>query len=499
MSRLDELTKSLVSVYLKDLNQAQQDDIMSALQVLANDQKYNKFKNYFPDVGEFRRELYPKHIAFFNAGSKYKQRGFIAGNRTGKSEAGAYEVTCHATGEYPSWWQGKRFARPVMIWAGGDTATTCRDIIQHKLLGEIGDHGSGMIPKENIVDTKTRRNVADAIETIRVKHISGGVSTIVLKTYEQGRASWQGTEVDFIWIDEECPQDVYGEALIRTMTTKGSTILTFTPLSGLTDLVIDFLDNSQETESKHPKYVTNVTWDDVPHLSQEDKEELLASTPPNLRDARSKGEPTVGSGRIYPLSLDEITCEHIQIPKYWRKAYALDVGWNNTAALWGAWDETNDIIYIYSEYKQGEQQPIVHASAIKARGEWIKGVIDPAARGRSQVDGQKLYEMYTQPEKRGGCGLHLIPAANAVDAGIYEVWERLSTGRLKFFKTCTMLNKEFNLYHRDDKGRVVKKNDHLLDALRYLVLSNKGIWSFQPSPVGNRTLDIGQNNMKACI
>lgn len=499
MSLLDNLTKSLVSVYANQLTIEEQEEVVQALQVLANDLKYNKFNNFFPATGEFSRDKYPKHMKFFAAGTKYKERGFIAANRVGKSEAGAYETTCHATGLYPDGWEGKRYNRPTLIWVGGDTATTCRDIIQKKLLGEIGDNGSGMLPKDTILDTKTRRGVPDAIETIRVKHVSGGISTIVIKTYEQGRATWQGTEVDFIWIDEECPQDVYGEALIRTMTTNGSVILTFTPLSGLTDLVINFLENSQETDVKFPKYVTNVTWDDVPHLTQEMKEELLASTPPNLRDARSKGEPTVGAGRIYPLPLDDIVCSDFEIPKYWRKAYALDVGWNNTAATWGAWDESTDTIYVYSEHKQGEVQPIIHAAAIKARGNWIKGCIDPASRGRSQTDGEKLFELYTLPEHRGGCNLNLILATNAVDAGIYEVWQRLSTGRLKFFKSCTMLQKEFNLYHRDDKGKIVKKNDHLLDCLRYLIMSNNSIWQYQPAPNrNNNTIEMKQY-MAACV
>lgn len=497
MSMLDDLTKTLLQVYTDQLSKQDQDEILQALEVISSDQKYNKFQNMFPDTGDFRRELYSKHIKFFNAGAKFRERGFIAANRIGKSEAGAFETTCHATGIYPEWWEGKRFNRPTMIWVGGDTATTCRDIIQFKLLGHIGDFGSGMLPKESIAETKTRRNVADAIETIRVRHISGGVSTIVIKSYEQGRATWQGTEVDFIWIDEECPEDVYGEALIRTMTTNGRVILTFTPLSGLTDLVINFLDNSQDTDSEFPKYVMNVTWNDVPHLTQEAKAEMLAATPPNLRDARSKGEPTVGQGRIYPLTAEEFCVDDFKIPKYWRKAYGMDVGWNNTAACWGAWDETNDIIYIFSEYKQGETFPLVHGSAIKSRGDWIKGVIDPASRGRAQDDGRTLFSQYTAKD----IGLKLYLANNSREAGIYEVWSRLTSGRLKIFRSCTMLQKEISLYHRDDKGQIVKKNDHILDALRYLILSDNFIWSYMPNKstkVNEKVTDISKY-MQACV
>ena len=443
--------------------------------------------------GEFNIEAYPKHKKFFAAGAKYKERAFIAGNRCGKTIAAVYEVVCHTTGKYPEWWEGRKYTRPVKFLMSGDTSQTCRDIIQQKLLGNPGDFGSGMLPRECLEGTRPKRNIPDAVETINIKHISGGISTVTFKSYDQGREIFQGTEYDGIFFDEEAPIETYSEALIRTMTTGGFTVLTFTPLSGLTDLVINFLENSQETEVKWPKYVGNCGWNDVPHLKPDEIEQMLAATPPNLRDARSKGEPTVGSGRIYPLTLEEFVVDDFQVPKFWRKAYAMDVGWNNTAACWGAWDEQNDIIYINSEHKLGEAQPVIHASAIKARGEWMKGAIDPASRGRSQIDGQKLFMMYKEE------GLKIIPAFNAVDAGIYEVWQRLSTGRLKIFKSCTMIQKEFNLYHRDEKGKIVKKNDHLLDCLRYLCLSDKNIWQFQPSMhASSKVVDIS-SRMSACV
>lgn len=482
-------------MYSTKLNEQEQKELLEAIEIVVNDEKYNKFKNIFPESGEFRRELYPKHLRFFKAGSRFRERGFIAGNRIGKSEAGAFETTCHLTGLYPDWWEGKRFTHPILGWAGGDTAATCRDIIQNKLLGNIGDFGSGMIPKDLIVETKTRRNVPDAIETIRVRHVTGGVSTLVLKTYDQGREAWQGAEVSWIWIDEECPQEIYGEALVRLMTTKGSAILTFTPLSGLTELVSNFLDNSQDTDVKYPKHITTVSWDDVPHISQEMKEEMLAATPPALRDARSKGEPTVGSGRIYPVDMNKVTVEDFKIPKHWMKAYGMDVGWVATSAVFGAWDRDNDVLYIYSEHKQGEAEPIIHAQAIKARGTWLKGVIDPASRGRSQIDGNNLYQLYRKE------GLHIYPANNAVESGIYEVWQRLSTGRLKVFASCTQIVKEFNLYHRDDKGKIVKKNDHLLDAARYLVnsLNNPSIWQYPQDELNKQKVVDIKNYMVAMV
>lgn len=500
MSLLDGLTKSLVSLYAEKLSQQEQAELMECLEVIASDQKYNKFKNFFPDEGEYRRELYPKHIAFFDAGKSYTERFFLAANRIGKSEAGAFETVCHVTGIYPEWWTGLRFNKPVLAWVGGDTATTCRDIIQKKLIGDdILDMGSGMLPKDTIIaeKCKTRRNVPDAMEILKIRHLSGGESTIVIKTYEQGRATWQGTEVDWIWVDEECPEEVYSECLIRLMTTNGSIITTFTPLSGLTPLVLSALENSQDTDVEFPKYVQVVAWKDVPHITEEMKAKMLASTPPQLREARSEGKPTVGSGLIYPIETSQVTVDDFKIPKHYMKAYGMDVGWKATAALFGAWDRDNDIIYIYSEYKRGGEEgldmPLVHADSIKSRGSWMKGVIDPASRGRSQVDGEKLYITYKKH------GLKVYPAKNAVDSGIYNVWERLNSGRLKIFKSCSMILREMGLYHRDEKGQIVKTNDHLLDCLRYLCLADQAVWSYQQEERQQNKVVSINNYMQACV
>jgi phage terminase large subunit-like protein len=492
---LDDLTKSLIKTYTADkLSEEDQMLLAEALEVVANDQKFNKFQSFFPDTGEFRRELYPKHIEFFGAGLEYMERAFIAANRIGKSEAGAYELTCHATGIYPDWWTGWRLDRPGLLWVGGDTATTVRDIIQKKLIGDdFHNPGSGMIPKDLIIKSKCkpRRGTPDAYESIRIKHASGGETVIMLKTYEQGRVTWQGTEVDFIWMDEECPEDVYSEALIRLMTTKGRIITTFTPLQGLTDLVIGFLENTQHDGGEDPVHNTIVAWNDVPHLGEDEKRKLLARTPPQLKKARSEGIPTVGEGLIYPVDHDNITIDDFRMPVHFKKLYGMDVGWKFTAGLWGAWDQDNDIIYIYSEYKMGEEKPVVHAKGIKLRGEWIHGEIDPAAHGRSQIDGEKLYDLYEDE------GLLLYNANNAVEAGIFDIWERLTTGRLKIFKSCTGLLRELSLYHRDKKGKIVKKHDHILDSLRYLINAPANHWAWPVRPVRKNVVNF-QQHMRAC-
>lgn len=203
------------------------------------------------------------------------------------------------------------------------------------------------------------------------------------------------------------------------------------------------------------------TWDDCPHLSQEDKDRLYASLPPHQRDARSKGIPALGAGAIYPVPESEIVVKPFKIPDYYQFAAGMDVGWNCTACVWFARNPDTGETVIYDCYKAGQREPAIHAQAIRARGDWVPIAIDPAARGRGQSDGTQLFETYFD------LGLDLIKADNSVEDGIYRVWSALSSGRLKIFETAVALLSEYRIYRRDENGKIVKKNDHCMDGTRY--------------------------------
>lgn len=205
--------------------------------------KRRKLFTLYPDEGPLRRELYAKHLQFFRAGVEHQERAAIAANRVGKSFGiGGYETTLHLTGLYPEWWEGRRFEHPVDVWAAGDTSETTRDIIQLILMGPAGEYGTGLIPGEAIEGNPTHRSgVAQAIDTVRVKHASGGISVLGFKSYDQGRRKFQGTAKHVIWLDEEPPEDVYSECMARLMTTNGIMISTFTPLEGLSNVVLKYL------------------------------------------------------------------------------------------------------------------------------------------------------------------------------------------------------------------------------------------------------------------
>ncbi len=460
-----------------------------------------KIDAFYPDAGPLRRELYPKHQAFFAAGRDHSERLAICGNRTGKTEGlGAYETSVHATGCYPHWWVGRRFTHPIKSWVAGKTAETTRDIVQAKLLGAIERTkderglavglGTGLIPGDAIVSTTPKSGgIANAIDTVYVRHVTGGLSTIGFKSYGKDRDSFEGTERDLVWCDEEPPKDVYDECLMRTMSTVpgkqgGLMLITFTPIEGDTEVVRAFLENDGADPDK---FFIQITWSDAPHLSEAERVKLRRKYLPSQLRARERGEPALGEGAIYPIDIDELLVDDMPLPKHWKRAWGLDVG--KTACIWGALNPDTDVLYLDREYYSEEYNVLMHATSIKGiHGEraWIPGVADPAALQSSQIDGSKLLLLYRDH------GLDVIEAGHRlVETGIAEVWERMITGRLKVFRSLVGWQGEFGRYHRRKKetelgiqSKIVKKFDHRMDATRYLVTDGIDRAIVQPEPVG---------------
>lgn len=223
-------------------------ELAEALEEKARRKAMRRFYDLYPDTGPLRRALYRKHLEFFRLGKIHRERLACCANRVGKTEGmGGFELVCHLTGDYPAWWIGRRFTRPVMGWAAGDTGKTTRNILQRKLLGPVSSMGTGLIPGHLLKRTITKAGVADAIELAEVEHMpTGRRSLLEFKSYDQKREGFQGTEQDVILLDEEPPEDVYDECVLRTAETPerpggGIVMLTYTPLKGLTPLTLRFL------------------------------------------------------------------------------------------------------------------------------------------------------------------------------------------------------------------------------------------------------------------
>src|SRR5215467_7761533 len=311
----------------------------------------NKLAHYQP---------YARQLAFHAAGAAHRERLLMAGNQLGKTLAGAMEAAIHATGRYPDWWQGKRFNKPTVSWVAGTTGETVRDTVQRLLIGRPGQEGTGAIPKDAIVELVPARGIADLLDGIKVRH-SGGISTIGIKSYLRGRESFQGETLDFLWFDEEPPPDVYLEGLTRTNVSRGPVWLTFTPLTGISTVVRRYL-----MEPSPDRSVTTMTIDDAEHFTDEERAQIADSYPEHEREARTRGVPTMGSGRIFTTSEEKLLVDPFDIPRHWLRLGGCDFGWTHYAAFCElAWDRDLDIIYLKRTLRLKEQTPIEHAQAIR--------------------------------------------------------------------------------------------------------------------------------------
>lgn len=418
-------------------------------------------------------EPYAKQIEFHTAGSlPVYERLFMAGNQLGKTFAGAAETAMHLTGRYPPWWQGRRWDRPIVAIGGSESGELTRDGMQRLLVGPPkveADWGTGYIPKDCLIDWSRKNGVADALDSVTVKHVNGGASTFGFKSYDQGRAKWQANTVDWVWFDEEPPQDVYSEGITRTTATSGSTILTFTPLLGMSEVVRRFLNEKSENRRS-----ITMTIHDADHISPEERERIIARYPEHEREARAMGVPILGSGRIFPIADSRILIPSFNVPSHWPVIGGLDFGWDHpTAAAKLAWDRDNDIIYMVREHRLSKATPKQHVMTIGDERSW--GNIPWAWPHDGEVadkgSGLQLAKQYKT------AGLHMLDShatfsngSNSVEAGVLEMLERMNDGRWKVFEgVCPLWMEEFRLYHRDE-GKIVKEYDDLISASRYAMM-----------------------------
>lgn len=425
---------------------------------------------------------YPKQKTFHAAGKQYRERLLRAGNQLGKTLCASMELAMHLTGQYPTEWRGRVWNRPIHAWAASETAQATRDNIQRLLLGRPGQRGTGSIPGNAILDKTAARGVAGLVDTVRVRHVRGGVSTLTFKTYDQGRERWQGETLDIVAFDEEPPEDIYMEGLTRTNATNGMVWLTFTPLLGMSEVVRRFL-----FEHSPDRIDINMTIHDALHYTAAERERIVASYPAHERDARVKGTPILGSGRIFPVVEESITFDPFPFPRHWPRIAGLDFGWDHpTACVWGCWDRDADTVYLYDAYRVREATPVIHSAAIRARGAGIPIAWPHDGLQHSKDSGVALAEQYRvqglnmliehAQHRDGGVG---------VEAGIMDMLDRMYTGRLKVARHLNDWWEEFRLYHRKD-GKIVKEGDDLLCASRYLLMSLRFARCEQERPAETR-------------
>lgn len=426
----------------------------------------------------FQFTPYPWQIEFGNASADHRDLMLIAANRVGKTYTAAHVLAFHLTGLYPEWWKGRRFAEPITAWACGISNESLREIIQKELFGGMGEElGTGAIPKDCIVDWETKQGVPGVIDFARIRHVSGGESRVVQKSYEQGWQKFQGAAIHVAWLDEDPnDQQLFTEVVTRLMTKRGLLMVTFTPLLGLTPMLRHFY------SLKDKVYIKNVTWDDAPHLSEQDKSEMLEKYPEHERDARSKGVPMRGEGVVFPFPESSIKCAAFSIPRHWTQIIGIDFGHDHPAATVKlAIDTDNDVVYVVDAHRDRKMGALGHSDRIKRMGGGLHTGMLPVAYphdglGTEKTSGKQIIETYREYD------LNLLSMTARYDDDVgggqsreknaMEIYDRIKSCRFKVFDHLSDFFEEYRNYHRKD-GKIVPIMDDILSATFYAYMMRR--------------------------
>lgn len=218
------------------------------------------------------------------------------------------------------------------------------------------------------------------------------------------------------------------------------------------------------------KAVVRMTLDDAPHFTEEQKKAIYEDYPEHERDARTRGVPMLGSGRVFPIAEEKIKVEDFPIPKTWALIGGLDFGWEHPfAAAKLAHDRDSDTVYVVQAWKVKHETPLIHCSHLKPWGDmpWSWPFDGNKAINQGAKAGQSLKSLY---EDEGLRMLHepaqFEEGGRGVEAGLMKMLDRMRDGRFKVFASLEDWFTEFRMYHRKE-GVIVKEFDDLMDATRH--------------------------------
>lgn len=466
---------------LRDLSREQKISAIAILSEKVRRLAARKFLTVYESFYGWQRE-------FVAATKDYFECCLCAANQIGKTYTGTDIDAMHLLGDYPEDWPGHKFDFPPLCWCLGYSMEKTRDLLQSALFGDFveGKFTGGLVPADRILAHESAQGTTNAMRTVKVKH-KLGESTMQFWSYSQGQHAIMGDVVDWFHIDEE-PRDqtIRPQLLTRTINGDkgkgGRGIYTFTPENGRTDLVIKFMDDPSPDQ-----FFMKKGWDDAPHMTEEKKKRLLAQYPAHHRDMRTKGEPMMGTGRIYDIGDELITCDPFEPPAHWHVIAGMDFGWDHPQSQILLYeDRGTETCYIARAWKQSNVSANDAWGATKA---WVEHI--PMAwphdglqneKGRDDAVQQKAhyekagFNMLPQmaswpdmPDGRGG----IIKGGNSVEQGIYEINDKMAKGQFKIFSDLVHFMDEIRQYHRNEKGHIVKIKDDLLDAARYAYMMRR--------------------------
>jgi phage terminase large subunit-like protein len=454
------------------------DSLYSGIAALHDLRRFNALSYFQP---------YPKQLAFYRAGATKPERCLSAGNQYGKTIAGSTEAAYHLTGLYPTWWEGRRFTKPVKAWACGETSEKCRDNVQAKLCGDPGiasgpeapGWGTGFIPRYALLSRTLSHGITNAFDGIHVQHYDAsgtpdGVSSCGFKSYVQGRQKFASDTLDFIWFDEEPPMDVYSEGLARITATGGMVYLTFTAMLGPTEVANRFY-NDDSAEAGRDRELIKIGFADAKHLGPDDYDKLVGRYPTYQHAARIHGEIMLGEGAVWEnidIGMLKVPAMPLRdIPPHFRKIWGIDFGIGHPfAAVLAIHDADTDTICFVHEIRLKDALPLNHIPLLRSVAPTVPVAWPHDGQNRQEGNGEELFKHYRGTAAQPGLVMRPVHAAYGdgsyrTEAGVTDMLTRMREGRLQVADNLPMWAEEFRSYHRKN-GLIVKLNDDLMSASR---------------------------------
>ncbi len=409
--------------------------------------------------------VHKKQLAFHKC--LKRNRWVFGGNRSGKTECGAVEAVYMARGIHP--YRPNR--KDVFGWVVSLSREVQRDVAQSKVLKYL--------PKSWIADVVMSSGRKDdyengVIDQIKIKNVFGGLSTIGFKSCDQGREKFQGSSLDFVWFDEEPPEDVYRECKMRVLDKKGDIFGTMTPLKGLTFVYDEIYLNSANSDEVWCEFIE---WADNPFLDKDEIEEFSLTLPENELESRKFGRFRDDSGLVY-TEFDENrhVIDPFPVPFEWQNNLSIDPGLNNPLSCHWYCVDYDGNVFVVAEHYEAKRDIDYHAEAIKRISDeigWRRGydgriysLIDSAANQKTLASVKSVTELFYER------GIAVNPNVDKnLFSGIAKVKEYFKTDKIFIFRSCVNLIRELKSYRWGDGDVPIKRDDHCLDELRYFIAS----------------------------
>ena len=463
---------------------------------VSDDMRYNQLK-YFRPFDHQRK--------FFETFDS-PRRGILAANRIGKTVSTCYETAMHLTGQYPDWWRGYRFDRPITAMVAGEGWSQVAMVLQNELLGtqdvKIRENlGTGAIPRDAIIQDTMRNDGANCMG-VEIRHASGGKSYLLFANYTQEVRQMQGFKLNLAVFDEQPPDDFFSEIVTRTATTQGQILCSFTPLKGLNGLVSKFWNREEGYD------FIRVAWDDVPEYDPWGEPFLLAETRaqlerdylPHEREARIAGKPVMGQGAVFQIrswptyktgDYDFRTLANIH------RVIALDLGLVNDKTVISLmyWDPYERTAWLHRQIcvtgleEANPTNYINHLMRPEVFGTPIVLPPDAGTAGRYTMSALSIRELFVQYELNVWPKPIMNPpddqgrTTNHKAYGINMMRQMLEAGTLMVNENCVEFLKEAQNYYVDPQGRFSDPDD-CIDSARYALL---GCLNDIAEPWDNRT------------